>query len=113
MALDTAVQAWLLAQLGETTSTSDLETRYARLGTARAVALEVLRGRLAALIQQPATVNVSGVVGLGTAENIKALERQIAALEAGQPPAPDDPATDDSSEHTTLGVFYLRERARR
>jgi hypothetical protein len=111
--LDTAVQAWLLAQLGETTSTTDLEARYARLGTARAVALEVLRGRLAAFLQQPATVNVSSVVGVGFAENIKALERQIANLEAGIPPAPDEPAAGDSSADTTLGVFYLTERPRR
>lgn len=112
MALDTAVQAWLLAQLGETTSTSDLETRYLRLGTARAVALEVLRGRLAALIQQPSTVNVSGVVGVGFTENIKALERQITALEGGDPAAPDDPppVTDSTA---TIGLLYLRERARR
>lgn len=115
MALDTNVQAWLLSQLGEATPTADLETRYARLGTARAVALEVLRGRLAALLQQPATVNVSGVVGVGTGENIKALERKIAALEAGIPAAPDDPTvpgTDDSSL-STLGVFFLKERPRR
>jgi hypothetical protein len=111
--LDTAVQAWLLAQLGETTSTTDLEARYARLGTARAVALEVLRGRLATFLQQPATVNVSSVVGVGFAENIKALERQIANLEAGIPPAPDDPAAGDSSTDNSLGVFYLTERPRR
>lgn len=112
--MDTAVKAWLLAQLGETTSITDLETRYARLGTARAVALEVLRGRLAAFLQQPATVNVSSVVGVGFAENIKALERQIANLEAGIPTAPDDPTiTDPDSIGTTLGILYLRERPRR
>jgi hypothetical protein len=112
--VDTAVTAWLLAQLGTTTNLADLEVRYTRLGTARAVALEVLRQRLADLIQQPATVNVSSVVAIGTAENIKALERQIASLETGIPPAPDDPATEDpDTGDTTLGVFYLRERARR
>jgi hypothetical protein len=113
MALDAAVQAWLLAQLGTATDTADLEARYTRLGTARAVALEVLRQRLADLIQQPATVNVSGVVGVGTAENIKALERQITSLEAGTPEAPDEPDTGDDEDTTQLGVFYLRERARR
>lgn len=112
--MDAAVKAWLLAQLGETTSTTDLETRYARLGTARAVALEVLRGRLAAFLQQPATVNVSSVVGVGFAENIKALERQITSLEAGIPAAPDDPTTPGGdTADTTLGVFFLRERPRR
>ena len=111
--MDTAVRAWLLAQLGESTSVTDLEARYARLGTARTVALEVLRGRLAALLQQPVTVNVSGVVGVGFGENIKALERQIASLEAGVPAAPDDPADETDTTTTELGVFFLREAPRR
>lgn len=112
--MDTAVRAWLLSQLGEATPLPDLETRYARLGTARAVALEVLRGRLAAFLQQPATVNVSSVIGVGYAENIKALERQIALLEAGTPTAPDDPTdTVDDSADTTLGMVFLVERPRR
>lgn len=111
--MDAAVKAWLLAQLGENTAVADLEIRYARLATARAVALEVLRGRLAAFLQQPATVNVSSVVGVGFAENIKALERQIANLEAGIPTAPDDPTTGDGDTDTTLGVFFLHERPRR
>jgi hypothetical protein len=112
--MDTAVRAWLLAQLGEATNTADLETRYARLGTARAVALEVLRGRLAAFLQTPATVNVSSVIGVGYAENIKALERQIALLEAGSPPAPDDPTVpDDDTPDTQLGMIHLVGRPRR
>jgi len=109
--MDASVTAWLLAQLGETTSVTDLTTRYTRLQSARAVALEVLRGRLAALIQQPATINVSSVVGVGYSENIKALERQIASLEDGIPAAPDDPDTGDPD--TTLSVFFLQERPRR
>lgn len=113
MALDTNVQAWLLAQLGETTNVTDLETRYARLGSARAVALEVLRGRLAALIQQPASVNVSGAVAVTFAENIKALERQIALLASGEPPAPDDPAGTGDDGTVLLGTFRLVERPRR
>lgn len=110
--MDTAVQAWLLSQLGTTTDLADLETRYARLGTARAVALEVLRERLAALLAQPATITVSGVVGIGTAENIKAYERQITILESGQPPAPDDP-DDTAGGPDTLGLLSLVERPRR
>lgn len=110
--MDPAVKAWLLAQLGEATPVADLETRYTRLGSARAVALEVLRGRLAALIQQPSTVNVPNAIGVGFSENIRALERQIARLESGDPAAPDDPA-DSSSDDATFGVFFLRERPRR
>lgn len=110
--MDAAVKAWLLAQLGESTAIADLETRYARLGTARAVALEVLRGRLAKFLQQPSTINVSSVVGVGYSENIRALERQIANLEDGVPAAPDDPAG-SSDPDTTLGTFFLQERPRR
>ena len=110
--MDIAVRAWLLAQLGPTTDTADLEVRYTRLGTARAVALEVCRERLAVLLAQPATVTVSGVVGVGTAENIKGYERQIAALEAGEPPAPDDP-TDEATGSDALGFIQLVARSRR
>jgi len=113
MALDPNVQAWLLAELGTATSVADLETRYTRLGTARAVALEVLRERKAALIQQPASVNVSGAVAVTFTENIKALERQIEALEAGIPPAPDDPAGTGGDETAAVGYILLRERPRR
>ncbi|WP_399559478.1 hypothetical protein [Streptomyces chartreusis] len=112
MALDANVQAWLLAQLGTTTPVTDLEARYTRLGTARAVAIEVLYERKAALIQSPASVNVSGAVAVTFTENIKALERQIALLESGEPPAPDDPAgTGDDT--VLLGTFQLVERRRR
>ena len=109
-ALDTAVRGWRPAELGTTTPIADLEARYTRLGTARAVALEILRERLAALRAQPASINVTGAVALNTAENIKAYERQIASLENGEPPAPDDP-TDGST--SSLGLLRLRERPRR
>jgi len=112
MALTAPVQAWLLSQLGTATPVADLDTRYTRLGTARAVALEVLYERKAALIQQPASVNVSSVVSVAFTENIKALERQIALLEAGEPPAPDDPAG-TGSDTTYIGVARLVERPRR
>jgi hypothetical protein len=110
--VDTAVRAWLLAELGTTTDTADLATRYTRLGTARATALEVLRERLAALRAQPASVNVSSVVGVSFAENIKAYERQIAGLEAGDNPAPDDP-DDGSGISGDLSLVFLHERPRR
>jgi hypothetical protein len=110
--MDAAVLAWLKSELGADTDQSDLIVRYARLGTARAVAIEVVRERLAALRAQPSTVNVSSVVGVSYVENIKAYERQLAKLESGEPPAPDDPAG-TGDESGTIGVVYLRERARR
>lgn len=109
--MDTAVRAWLLAELGTATDLTDLETRYTRLGGARAVALEILRERLAALIAQPASVNVSSVVSVSTAENIKAYERQIDRLENGQPPAPDDET--DATDYGGFDVITLTARPRR
>lgn len=110
--MDTAVQAWLISQLGTDTDLTDLAARYARLGTSRAVALEVVRERLAALLASPGSVAVSGVVSVNFGANITAYERQILSLEAGEPPAPDDPATDDAADGG-FGVMYLVERPRR
>jgi hypothetical protein len=113
--VDTAVRAWLIGQLGTATDLTDLEVRYARLGTARAVAIEVLEERKAALIAQPANVSVSSVVSVSTAENIKAIERQIARLEAGRPLAPDeaDPDGDGTASDDSLRIITLTARARR
>lgn len=110
MALTADVTAWLRGELGTTADLTDLEARYTRLGTARAVALEVLRERLATLRAQPTTVNVTGVVSVSYTENVRAYERQIAALENGEPPAPDDP-TDGSIG--SLSTLRLIERPRR
>lgn len=113
--MDTAVQAWMISRLGTATDLTDLAARYTRLGTARAVALEVLNQRLADLRAQVATVNVSSVVSVSFAENIKAYEREIALLESGTPPAPDEPDVPDEEDGigTTLGMLYLVERPRR
>lgn len=111
--MDTAVRAWLLAELGAATDAADLETRYARLGTGRAVAIEVIRGRLADLRSQPSTVSVSSVVSVSIAENIKAYERQLAALIAGEDPAPDDPPATGDGDITLLGTIQLVARPRR
>lgn len=109
--MDAAVQAWLLSELGSDTDTTDLNTRYSRLGTARAVALEVLRERLAALRAQPTTINVSSVVAVSYTANLAAYERQIAGLEAGGHPAPDETVT--TSTDPTIGYLLLTARPRR
>ena len=111
--MDTATQAWLISQLGTATDLTDLSARYTRLGTARPVALEILNQRLADLRSQVATVSVSSVVSVSIAENIKAYERQIASLEAGGSPAPDEPGTSTDDDTVLLGSFRLVERRRR
>lgn len=114
--MDAAVQAWLIAQLGRSTDLVDLAARYTRLRSARAVALEVLRERRAALVHdQPASVSVSSVVSVAYAENIKAIERDIANLLAGNDLAPDetDPDGDGTAGDDSLRIITLTARARR
>lgn len=110
--MDTATQAWLISQLGTAADLADLAVRYNRLGKARAVALEVLNQRLADLRAQVASVNLTGVVSVTYTENIKAYERQIALLEDGGSPAPDETGTSDP-DAVVLGTFQLVERRRR
>ncbi|MEU8919465.1 hypothetical protein AB0D10_00840 [Kitasatospora sp. NPDC048545] len=86
--MDPAALAWLLAQLGPTTPTDDLTARHARLGTARAVALEVLAERRAVLLSEPLRLVVDGVVTMDRTANLTGIERQIAALQAAE--GPDD-----------------------
>ena len=111
--MDAAVRAWLISQLGTDTDLPDLEQRYTRLGTARAVALEIVRERLAALLAAPGTVSVSGVVSVNFSANIAAYERQISSLEAGEPPAPDDPDVPGDLAGDGLDTIQLVERPRR
>lgn len=111
--MDAAVQAWLISQLGTDTDLTDLTARYVRLGTARAVAIEVVRERLAGLLASPGSVSVSGVVSVNFSANIAAYERQLTILESGEPPAPDDPIVPDGEDSDGFGLVYLVERPRR
>ncbi|MFD9397171.1 hypothetical protein ACFWBB_42510 [Streptomyces sp. NPDC060000] len=106
--MDIAVRAWLLAQLGPTTDTADLDARYARLTSARAVANEVLAERRAKLLADPLRMTVDGVVTIDQSNNLAGLERQITALV--DLVAPDELA--DGEESTDLVTAPLL-RARR
>ncbi|MGW7542169.1 hypothetical protein ACWGKQ_13750 [Streptomyces sp. NPDC054770] len=79
MSLTDAEYAYLRSELGEADRT-DLDTRYQRLDSLQAVAIEVLRERKAALVSDPLAVTVQGIATVNNAENVRALERQIAAL---------------------------------
>jgi hypothetical protein len=70
----------LLAQLGPTTDTADLDARYTRLTSARAVANEVLAERRAKLLADPLRMTVDRVVTIDQSNNLAGLERQITAL---------------------------------
>lgn len=78
--MNDAVRAWLLAQLGPATDAADLEVRYARLLSARAVANEVLAERRAKLLAEPLRMTVDGVVTIDQSNNLAGTERQITDL---------------------------------
>jgi Fe2+ transport system protein FeoA len=88
VSLTDAQYAYLRSELGEA-DRADLDARFQRLGSLQGVAIEVLRERKAALVSDPLAVTVQGVATVNNAENVRALERQIATLE-GQ--VPDDGA---------------------
>ncbi|MGW0822545.1 hypothetical protein [Streptomyces sp. NPDC002845] len=93
--MDQPVLSWLLAQLGTSTDVADLEARYTRLGSARAVALEVLAERRAKLLADPLRLTVDGVVTMDNTNNLTGIERQITAVTAAV--APDDTAPADET----------------
>ncbi|MFD7639539.1 hypothetical protein ACFV4P_02685 [Kitasatospora sp. NPDC059795] len=100
--MDPAALAWLLAQLGPSTDTDDLTARHHRLGTARAVALEVLAERRAALLADPLRLVVDGVVTMDRTGNLTGLERQLAAL--NDTVGPDDTPADADTGHQIEAV---------
>jgi hypothetical protein len=100
--VDEFQRSWLLAQLGLDTDPADLERRYFRLRSVRAVALEVLGERRAKLLADPLKVTVDGGgVTMDLQENLRGIERHIEVVR--QVPAPED--EDEASE--TLAVARL------
>jgi hypothetical protein len=102
------VLRWLQAQLGPDSDSADLASRYERLGSARAVVLEVLHERIALLVAEPLKVTVNGVATIDNSANVAALERQAAQIATAD--APDDPTP---AHHNTLTTVQLRSRPRR
>ncbi|KQP81578.1 hypothetical protein [Aeromicrobium sp. Leaf291] len=104
--------SWLRGRIGATPDDLALHQKFDRLGSVRDVALEVLRARLHALLASPLSVNIPGAVSMNNAENVKALERQIAELEklVDDPSLPTPVPADDRGE---LGTFALARTRRR
>ncbi|MFD8278408.1 hypothetical protein ACFV47_04225 [Streptomyces solisilvae] len=106
--MDEFQRSWLLAQLGPDTDPADLERRFFRLRSARAVALEVLGERRAKLLGDPLKVTVDGVVTMDLQENLRGIERQIDAI--CQTSAPDDPEDGDGEGNTLATSFVVPSR---
>lgn len=81
MALEEATEAEIRTWVGTAAETSDLAARYERLRSVHAVALEVLRLRLADVLANPATFSIDGDYSQSWGENIRTLRSQVAQLE--------------------------------
>lgn len=82
MALTVDQLAYLRSELGTATppTDDDLAASYGRLGSLEAVALEVIRGRLATMLANPTSFAVEGY-SQSTGTNVDALAKQAARLE--------------------------------
>ncbi len=67
---------------GDTIDAIDVDARLAELGSSHAVALQILRQRRADLVMAPAKIQVDGDFSQDATESIKALDRDIATLQA-------------------------------
>jgi hypothetical protein len=65
---------------GSTPDDTDLGVRYTRLGSVEAVALEVLRERLAGMLAEPARYSIDGDASWSYEKNIEALRESIKGL---------------------------------
>lgn len=79
--------AFLRAEVGSDPPDEQLQDRMDRLGSVLQVADEILRERLANLVAAPASLNVPGVIGVNTAANITALQKQLGRLTPEAPAA--------------------------
>lgn len=112
--LTAAQKSWLRSEVGATPTDGDLQARFDRLGNLRDVAIEVLRERRANLLDKPLSVSVSGVASVNYGENVKALERRIAALlKLDDDPSDDSPTGDGADVGDEFEQIQLTRSRRR
>ncbi|MGW4599250.1 hypothetical protein ACWEOA_28725 [Streptomyces sp. NPDC004457] len=102
--VDEFQRSWLLGQLGPDTDPADLERRFFRLRSVRAVALEVLGERRAKLLADPLKVTVDGVVTMDLQENLRGIERQIEQANNANVP---DGRDEDGEGEATIALTCL------
>lgn len=97
--------AWLRDEVGDQPADADLQVRYDRTGSVRDVAVGVLRQRRANMLASPLSTTLQGVAAVNYAENVKALDRRIAALQL----LDDDPTSDpgEDSDGGAAPVEYV------
>lgn len=105
--------AWLRSEVGNTVTDEVLQAKFDRLGSVRDVAIECLRERRAQWLDQPLTVSVAGVASVSFSENVKSLDRRIAALlKLDSDPSDDSPTGDGAVEDGFEQIQLTRSRRR-
>lgn len=104
---------WLRDEVGDQPADAVLHERYDELRSVRDVAMSVLRKRRSELINRPMSVSVSGVANVGTAENVKAIERQLNALALMDDDPSDDAGGGQADQHDDHLQVLRLERPRR
>ena len=104
---------WLRDTVGTEPDDAALQGRFDVLGSVRDVGIAVLRDRRANLLATSLQVSVAGVASINNTENVKALEREIAALAKLDDDPTDEPGEDVSGTGGRFEVFNLtRSRGR-
>lgn len=112
MALDAGVLADIRQWVGTRRPTdADLEVRYLRLGSVTAVALQVLRERLADMLIDAAKFDADGDASYDYSANLKLLESKVHQLEASTPP-PADPDVSLPTPELSVGRIVRSGRSR-
>ena len=111
MALAAGVLEDIRQWVGSNPADSVLETKYLRLGTVEAVALQVLRARLADMVADPARFQVDGDASWSFERNMSELRKSITQLEALTPP-PTDPEVSMPSAEMQVGRIVRSGRER-
>lgn len=107
-ALTARQTAWLTSELGSAVTVEQMQEKYDLLGTVRGVALAILRARVNALIESPLSVGINGVATVNQAENVKALERQIARIALLDDDPSDDTGGQDGDGSDQLAPVQFR-----
>jgi hypothetical protein len=92
--------AWLRSELGQEVTGEDLQARYDRLGSVRDVAIEVIRSRRNALLEQPASVSLQGVASASYGDNIREYGKILAGLTKLDDDPSDNPGSETGAEDT-------------
>lgn len=116
MALTDADLAWIRDEVGTQTppTDTDLDDTYIELGNRTLVAIRVLKRRRAAIAGGSTvdSVSIAGVFSISQRSNIKALDEQIARLEALYLADTGEAVDDGSTAGVTFGRLTRTDRSR-